>query len=184
MALELVTDRKKSDADYIIALKNKGWDSLTAAEKAYWLRGSPMGLYDADGKSLITSDEEALQGRDTIVKGAYNVSDLNRVGAAVQYLADLLNGYGYAVSVTAKQDWELADLSNVSDMESYLDDVQAIKDGFYGTTALPSAMDDLTYTQANNIEELLLEVEEYINLMIAAFRKSGTFKSGQGVILP
>ena len=30
----------------------------------------------------------------------YNASDLNRVGEAMQYVAGLLNGYGYAVSVT------------------------------------------------------------------------------------
>ena len=33
-------------------------------------------------------------------KGYYNCTDLNRVGHNVEYLAGVLNGYGYLVSVS------------------------------------------------------------------------------------
>lgn len=118
------------------------------------------------------------------LKGAYNYTDLNRVGQAVQYLADLLNNYGYSVSVSPKTDWAISDIPRDSDMTRYLADLNALKDKFYGTTELPDSMNDLTVTAANNIEKLLLEIETYINRMVAGFRKCGTFKSGQGVILP
>jgi hypothetical protein len=45
-------------------------------------------------------------------------------------------------------------------------------------------MDYIDFVDANNIEILLLEIDGYIQQMIQGFRKCGTFKSGQGVILP
>ena len=116
--------------------------------------------------------------------GHYTHEDLNRVGVNVQHLADLLNGYGYAVSVSPKTDWTVEYIPRESNMEAYLADVAAIKESFYGTTPIPANMNNLTYTDANNIEKLLVEIETYINRMVAGFRKCGTFKSGQGVILP
>lgn len=125
---------------------------------------------------------------DTLVTnrtdGSYNATDLNRVGQAVQYVADLLSSYGYSVSVSPKTDWAISDIPRASDMAQYLADLNALKDKFYGTTELPDSMNNLTVTAANNIEKLLLEIETYINRMVAGFRKCGTFKSGQGVILP
>lgn len=117
-------------------------------------------------------------------KGFYNATDLNRVGQNLQYLADVLRGYGYNVFVNPKTDWTITDTPSASDMERYLLDLNALKTAFYGTTELPDSMNNLTVTAANNIEKLLLEIEIYINRMVAGFRKCGTFKSGQGVILP
>lgn len=116
--------------------------------------------------------------------GYYTHEDLNRVGGNVQYLADTLNGYGYAVSVSPKTDWAVDDVPRVADMTVYLADIAALKAAFYGTTALPADMGGLTYTGANNIEKLLAEIETYIGRMIDGFRYCGTFYSGQGVILP
>jgi hypothetical protein len=99
--------------------------------------------------------------------GYYNATDLNRVGGAVQYLADLLASHGYAVSVSPKTDWAIADIPTPAQMAAYLADVEAIKDKFYGTAPLPGAMDDLTAEGANNIERLLLEVEDAIRRMAA-----------------
>lgn len=158
MSLSMVIERTSSDISALIALRTKIKNrTATPSEWTQWLNNS---------------------------KGAYNSADLNRVGDAIDYLANLLNGYGYLVSVTPKTDWVKSDTPREAQMFTYLNDLTAIKAKFYGTTPLPSTMDDLTYTDANNIEKLLLEIEEYINRMISGFRKCGTFKSGQGVILP
>jgi hypothetical protein len=113
------------------------------------------------------------------------VADLNRVGAAVASLRDLLADYGYTVTVNPKTDWTISDNpEQATAMAAYLADVQELKDKFYGTTALPATMNNLSVTDLNNIEKLLLEIERNIVWMAAGFRKSGKFKSGQGVILP
>jgi len=116
-------------------------------------------------------------------KGFYNATDLNRVGQNLQYLADVLRGYGYNVFVNPKTDWTITDTPSASDMERYLLDLNALKTAFYGTTPLPDSMNGLTYEDANNIERLLLEIERNISNMIPAFRHSGTFCSGQGGLI-
>ncbi len=116
--------------------------------------------------------------------GYYNTTDLNRVGEAVQYLADLLNGYGYAATVDPKTNWAVGDIPRDSEMARYLGDVQSVKSAFYGTTPLPESMEHINFTDANNIEKLLEEIETYITRMVDGFRVCGTFHCGQGVVLP
>ena len=165
---------------------------MTMANTIYTTLGNNEGYGSAEFSSKIftnrTSEDVAfaLLNPDYPfpAKGAYNAADLNRVGHNLDFLADLLNGYGYLVSVSPKTDWTLEDIPRASDMAQYLADLNALKDKFYGTTELPDSMNNLTVTAANNIEKLLLEIETYINRMVAGFRKCGTFKSGQGVILP
>ena len=120
---------------------------------------------------------------DTLVTdrtgGYYNATDLSRVGEAVEYLASLLSGYGYSVSVSPKTNWEIGDIHRTSDMEIYLADLDTLKAAFYGATILPAEMDDLTVEEANNIEKLLAEIELNINNMVAAYRYSGELFSGE-----
>lgn len=68
----LITDRTQADVNRASALNAKGYDNMTAAEKAEW---------------------------DSNLKGSYNASDLNRVGEACDYVANRLHQYGYAVDV-------------------------------------------------------------------------------------
>ena len=42
-------------------------------------------------------------------KGFYNASDLNRVGAAVEYIAGRFAALGYDCPVTVKKDWLTSD---------------------------------------------------------------------------
>ncbi len=111
--------------------------------------------------------------------GYYNATDLNRVGHNLDYLADLLNGYGYAISVMPKTDWTIEDIPRVSDMTAYLTDLEAIKTTFHGTVPLPVTMDNLTVDGANNIEKLLCEIEQNIYSMVATFNYSGELYSGE-----
>jgi len=189
--LRLVTDRTEADVIRLKALRAKiyavGWAALTDNEKNAWLYGSSyQELFGSDGEQLFDINGEALiaTGGDGTQRGAYNYVDFNRVGEAIQYLAGLLNANGYYVAVSARTDWAVGDKPRTSAAAAYLADVAAIKAIFYGTTPLPPSMNKLTYVGANNIEALLWEVERYLNLMVAGRRKCGTFRCGQGVILP
>jgi hypothetical protein len=158
VSLSLITDRAVSDVTALETLRTKIKNrTASTAEWIQWLSDS---------------------------KGAYNSSDLNRVGEAISYIAGLLNGYGYAVTVNPKTDWAVSDIPSGTQMNSYFNDLSSIKNVFYGTTELPASMNHIDHEDANNIEILMLEIETYINRMVAGFRKCGTFKSGQGVILP
>jgi len=98
----------------------------------------------------------------------YNASDLNRVGAAVEYLAGRLHDNGYDVSVSPKLSWTVLDIPSLTQMQTYLGDVGRIKDGFHGTQEIPSGVNGWYWYDANNIEKSLLEVEILLNRMIAA----------------
>ena len=134
----LITNRTQADVDYV--------NTLTAK----WLAGT------------ITNDEktEWLAG----LKGAYNYTDLNRVGEAVEYVADILNQSGRSVSPTAKQDWTVADIPTVTQMSAFLSDLTLLKSSVRGVTIqVPSNMNNLDYQTANRIEQLILAVYNAIN---------------------
>lgn len=152
----LITDRAQSDVDRVTALIEKGCSSWTAAELAEWNAG---------------------------MKGAYNASDLNRVGQAVAYLAQAataliadvaayLAAAGVAsdaifkpydsVTVTAKQDWTVSDVPSPAQMQAYLADILELRGLLTmpdGTPAVPDSMNSLTVDRANNIEKILIAVD-------------------------
>lgn len=143
----MITDRTQADVDAFKSLCKKGVKGMTPTELSSFL-ANPH-------------------------KGAYNYADLNRVGAAIAYLAGLLNSYGYAVSVTAKTDWIKSEETSKAEHEAYIADIQTIKAALYGTMPVPTSFAFMNYVQANNIELLMLEIEENIRAMAAAFQYCG-----------
>ena len=116
------------------------------------------------------------------VGGYYNVTDLNRVGVAVQHVADRLRTIGYAINIAPKTDWTIGDIPRTAQMERYLQDVGTIRAALaLGAIApaVPSDMDDLTAEEANNIERILLDVEDAITRIAAAWYYSGEIFAGE-----
>ncbi len=150
----LITDRAQSDVDRVLALIDKGSADMTSAERSEFA---------------------------TYMKGAYNASDLNRVGNAISYLATLISGYGYAVSVNPKTDWANTDIPTTEQMTAYLDDVAAIRAAIAqlpNTPQAPSDAENLTFAEANAIEQIMVDVEIVINRMVNSFVYSGQTYSG------
>lgn len=113
----------------------------------------------------------------------YNASDLNRVGSAVRYIADQLIQAGYAVDVSPVTNWTDFGEPTVTAMTHYLNQVRILKTAFYGTGALPESMAYLTADGANQIEELLVEIETYYTRMIAAMVwRCGVSKCGGNIL--
>ena len=153
--LNLITDRTQADVERVRQLAQKGFGNMTADEKTEWLNG---------------------------LKGAYNASDLNRVGAAVAYVAGRLTGYGYAVNVSPRQDWQGADIPTPESMTAYLADVAALRAALTvaaGTPEVPEDMDRLTWKEANDIEKILVDVDELLTRMAAAWFYSGELYAGE-----
>lgn len=115
-------------------------------------------------------------------KGAYNASDLIRVGEAVAYLAGVLNGYGYAVAVSPKTDWTAQDTPTEAQMQRYLADVSALRAALAvmeTTPEVPADMAKLTYAEANNIEQILKDIDRLLTNMAAVWLCSGDVYSGE-----
>lgn len=169
----LITDRTEADFNRAMALAAKGWDAMTDAEKAEW-RANP--------------------------KGAYNVSDLNRVTAAMEYLTDLLRGYGYNVDYqpvsithadgTTDGTWLETDEPTYSQLERYrlnVASVRAVLAMLPTTPETPArivassvgATDGLTWAGANDIERILEDVNDSINRMEKTWFYSGEIYCGE-----
>lgn len=132
-------------------------------------------------KSRTATQEEWTEWLSNL-KGAYNTADLNRVGGAVQYIADMLTDCGYAVDVSPKTDWARADIPTPAQMETYRQNVIKVRAAlsvFSTTPAVPGNMNKLTYQEANDIEKILVDVERLIDNMVASFIYSGEIYSGE-----
>lgn len=151
----LITNRAKEDVDRVKELVSKGYDAMSDAEKAEW-----------NGE----------------MKGAYNASDLNRVGLAVDYLTRRLRSYGISAATAPKTDWTVDDAPTISQMRQYLADVEALRSAIavlQTTPVVPSDMEGLTYTEANDIEKILTDIDRLITNMTAAWFYSGDIYSGE-----
>ncbi|WP_122789359.1 hypothetical protein [Intestinibacillus sp. Marseille-P6563] len=104
------------------------------------------------------------------MKGAYNYTDINRVGAAVEYLTALLYSLGYNVPTVPVTDWQESSIQFSAQMEQYLTNVASLRDRLpYVAPDAPGSMEGLTYQEANDIEEILYTLEDVLEAMQAAF---------------
>lgn len=115
-------------------------------------------------------------------KGFYNASDLNRVGAAVQYVAERFAAQGYAVAVSPKTDWLASDIPTASELETYRQNIAALRALLAvmpTTPETPDSMAGLTYTEANDIEHILLDLDTLLTNAAAAWYQSGELFAGE-----
>lgn len=115
-------------------------------------------------------------------KGTYNAIDLIRVGEAVQYLADILEGLGYVCPVAPKLDWKETDWPTSSTMVRYLQDVDTLRGQFQQletTPETPENMEKLTHLSANDIEQILMDINGALHRMETALFYSGEIYCGE-----
>lgn len=155
----LVTDRTAADVQRWKSLRDKGFANMTATEQAEWKAGN--------------------------MKGAYNTGDLNRVGEILNYLHDRLvdaNYITYQTTFTARTNWAATSIPTADDLTHYLWCVSVIREAMAQFETTPPAPEDtgaLNYTEANNIEKILLDVETLINNMLAARHFCGDVYAGE-----
>lgn len=134
-----------------------------------------------DFSTLITDRtlDDVMTGTD---KGYYNATDLNRVGAAVKYIAEWFTGYGYAVEVSPKADWSKSDTPTASRMETYrlnIANLRAVIAIMASTPKTPETMRFLDYLKANDIERILQDLNTLITNMEQAWFFSGDLYAGE-----
>lgn len=115
-------------------------------------------------------------------KGFYNASDLNRVGAAVEYIAGRFTALGYACPVTVKKDWLPTDAPTASQMEAYRQNIVTLRSRIAvmaSTPEAPASMAGLNYVKANNIEQILLDLDALITNIINSWYFVGEVYAGE-----
>ena len=134
-----------------------------------------------DITTLITDRTRADVANQTN-KGFYNASDLNRVGAAVEYIAGRFTALGYACPVTVKKDWLTTDAPTASQLETYRQNIVTLRSQIavmQSTPEAPASMAGLNYVKANDIERILLAVEDTLRRLEKTFWYSGEIYSGE-----
>lgn len=153
----VIIDRDQSDVDRLMKLSTKVWDDFTDAEKARWWG---------------------------VVKGAYNDEDMNRVQWSMAYIAELLRSSGASVQLkTEGKFWPEESLLLESETLDYLDDIATLKSAITvpaSTPSVPADMVDFGFDEANAIEKILLDLENIIKKMSAAYRHCGVTVCGMG----
>lgn len=203
----LITDRTAADVERLRTLLLKGWQNMTAAERDEYLNGTTEQLTDANSQPLYDSLGEPLHSADGAVqKGAYNYVDLNRVESAVDYVADELvqadtdirqyasdNNVAwtdvFAVpydpadysALTIKTDWAETDIPTATQMSRYITNIKLIQAAIADASIawIPDTMDGLDYEIANNIEQLLKDVDTALAVLVEV--KKGYIRSAMAV---
>lgn len=155
----VIVDRDQSDVYKILTLNKKQWADFTDAEKEYW-RG--------------------------VVKGAYNAEDMNRVGWAVEWIAAKLKAMGFSFSASPQSNWTMEDIPTPEQLAVYLQNVRTLRGLITvssGTPQVPPDMEKLNWQEANDIEQILMEVESLLTKASAAFRHCGAAVCGGGGLL-
>lgn len=132
--IRLITDRTQADVAALVDLYDRGMANWTEAELAWFNSG--------------------------VVRGAYNDDDLNRVGAAVAWLAAELERRGFLAPVQPKTDWTEADAPTRGQMQTYLANVEAVRiaQGL-PMPPIPATMRHSNIDGWNKIEKALVETD-------------------------
>lgn len=135
---------------------------------------------------LITdrTNADVLLGNE---KGKYAYTDLNRVESAVEEIQEQYKNAGnLPLNLTTKTDWKLPEVFNVNDwptassMSRYLENIKKLAIALNVSTAnLPTSMNKLTYSGANEIEKVLALANKRLLDAASIFSYSGELYTGE-----
>lgn len=149
----MITDRTPSDIALakVIRLKMQAQQALTDAEKAQ------------------------------LERGACTITMLNRINYKIVELESALNALAYHVAPaknTAAKSY--ADIFTAEEYSSIFENLNKLKQAFYIYPETPQTPEYMYgYREANNIEQILVDIEEMLMGMRNKFRQCGTFWCGE-----
>lgn len=149
--MEFVFDRTQADVDRAKELNNKYIAGvITEEEKSEW---------------------------DSGVKGALNVSDLNRIEANIH----TLSGH-FACPVITRQ-WNSAEIPRSSDYLRIRDNIQSIKSAWFGLSQTPEVPEQPlnSFEKWNDIERILHDLNYTYERYVNGFYYCGETYAGEGI---
>lgn len=193
------------DVVYVYGTVNGVEATFNLVESGIW---SAVVQKAADGKYIVsitaynslgtpTTYEATIYKLDGLIQSKldwtqwdyYNVEDLFRVEANTQFVADYLGSMGYNADLQqVKTDWTMFGFPTITEMNRIENNIDALKECFYA----PEGWQDkktwikgkkFSWEDALRFERNLHLLTQMINLIKDATIYSGTFNSGQEVIL-
>ena len=131
------------------------------------------------------SEQDILDGTD---KAFLNASDIARIDGNTQFLLDKLLLYGYTPSSLISSTWTIASYLFIETFNGFIRSINTMKSLYVAKQSTPALVEKVTtykpvYTDINEIEVNQLDLHDNIVDMENSFRKAGTFKSGQPILL-
>ena len=111
----------------------------------------------------------------------YNITDLNRVGQAMRYVAARLRACGFDVVVTPRTDWVWTDRATPAAAKRYLNNLRKIRKAlvlFVNTPNVPSGKRPFTAEEANDIEKILIDAEDMVQRTMQCWYFCGDLYAG------
>ena len=139
---------------------------------------------------ILVTDRTAADVAAQNAKGTYNAADLNRVGEAMNYVAARLREQGYDPHISPKTDWKDDDWVDPAAQAVYLGDLAELRKQFTMLESTPevpprilataiNSGDGLTYVWANDIEQILVDIDTLLTNIAAGWLYSGEIYSGE-----
>lgn len=153
---------------------------LTAVNAAGTSSDFDLTLYY--GLLTLITDRTAMDVAQKTAKGFYNATDLNRVGAAVEYVAERFQALGYDCPVSVKKDWSESDTPTAGQMETYRQNIVTLRRQIAvmkSTPETPETIRQLNYIRANNIEQILLDIDRLLTNIENSWYFSGELYAGE-----
>lgn len=169
---EMITDRTQADVDEVYALKAK----FVVADSV----GSYILVGRVEDKYLVftgtqTEYDKYMGG----LRGAFNYTDLNRIGNAIRYLQMFANGLGIYPNIVGKNDWNPnIDHVETSDIIDMLNDLITLKAITGIGNTVPDNLNSMTYETANELEAIIVDAYQELAYRHAELIHSGTSYSG------
>lgn len=179
----LVTDRTRANVSRVLNLMQQiANQTATQDEIDEFLANRYEAIAVSDGVVAVSDGVIGVLTTTDTWKGAYNYTDLNRVGAAVTRITERLASAGIYIATVGKSDWTEEDCNNVEALDYYLKDISLVRGAIAVTSDTPPVPDDLQglyWWEANNIEKILEDVDYLITNMMQAWYYSGDLYSGE-----
>lgn len=167
-----ITDRTQADVDYVNTVQ--AMFECVQVVTGIQVKDLGNGYY-----IQFTGTQDQLNEWNSGLKGAYNASDLNRVGGNIYYLATQLNAMGYDISVAPKINWTYTDAPTQAQVQALLADLRTIKQTLAVSNApVPQNMNNMTVDMANNIEKILQDTYDALDYIAQSFFYSGELYAG------
>ena len=161
--MDLITNRTPQDVERWKTLRDKGWNGMSDIERREWLG--------------------EIETTPSAARGMYTHNDLNRVEKAVESISRRLFDLGYISSpLVTKTDWTYKDDVWREDMERYLGNIAELRASvatYPGIPIAPSVGSKMTYSVANNIEKILMDIDSLTTRIVDSQRYVGEIMSGE-----
>lgn len=159
----MIFDRTQNDVDTARILRN---------EK---VKFDPITMQPTNLDELTPTELETLN------KGTFNYTDLNRIETKQEELKNLFNDMGYWNTPTTNKSWGENDIFNVNEFQRIINNTNVLRKAFFVYNATPNTPPvSYHYNDINALEKILYDLDVMINDVKSHYRECGTFESGEG----